>query len=59
LAAVRLLEVLLPPQPENAIATKAAATATGPSFIAPSLIVREIDFPTKLGDLPALGVASL
>src|SRR5947207_13485615 len=34
LPVVRLLEVLLPPQPENASVTRTVATATGPSFIA-------------------------
>ena len=51
LAFVALLEVLLPPQPENAIATTTVATATSPAFIARSLLVR------GLQDLPALGVA--
>jgi hypothetical protein len=49
-AVVALLGVLLPPQPENAIAIRTAPTATGPAFIARSLAVRSV------GDLPALGV---
>jgi hypothetical protein len=33
LAVVRVIEVLLPPQPENAIVTSTVPTATRPSFI--------------------------
>jgi hypothetical protein len=36
-AVVAVLELLLPPQPESAIATTTVPTATGPRFIAHSL----------------------
>jgi len=39
-AVVAVLEVLLPPQPESAIATTTVPTATGPPLIAHSLACR-------------------
>jgi hypothetical protein len=48
LAVVRLLEVLLPPQPENAIANRSVATTTGPSFIGPAYWLAEINCQSEL-----------
>jgi hypothetical protein len=55
LAVVPLLELLLPPQPENAITTRTPPTATGPSFTTAAYPLAS-DFQTQPGDLPALGV---
>jgi len=59
LPVVRLLEVLLPPQPENASVTRTVPNGDRPQLHRTSLTGREIAFQTKLGDLPALGVVDL